>query len=112
VAIVDYVFDPRGRDAEDLNGEWVAIANLGSDPVDMTGWVLRDESTQNRFGFPTEFSLSPGKEVLVRSGCGDATETDLFWCTADPVWSNGGDTMILQSSRGSVVARERYDGNY
>lgn len=112
VTIADYVFDPRGRDADDLNGEWVAIANEGSAAVDMTKWILRDESTQNRFEFPGGFSLAPGDQVLVHSGCGTATTADLFWCTRDPVWSNGGDTVILLQSYGAVVAWKRYLGNF
>lgn len=108
VAIVDYVFDPRGRDTEDLNGEWVAIVNRGSSSFDMTGWVLRDESTQNRFEFPKGFMLDPDNEVLVRSGCGTPTTTELFWCARDPVWSNGGDTIILQQDDGAIVTWQRY----
>lgn len=112
VTIADYVFNPRGRDADNLNGEWVAIANEGSTALDMTTWILRDESTQNRFEFPAGFSLDPGDEVLVHSGCGTATTADLFWCTRDPVWSNGGDTVILLQGDGAVVAWKRYLGDF
>ncbi len=112
VAIVDYIYNPRGRDEDDLNGEWVAIANDGDQTVDVAGWTLRDESTQNRYQFPNGFSLNPGAEVLVHVGCGNDTATDLHWCAQDPVWSNGGDTAILQSPSGTVMSRQRYDGDY
>lgn len=112
LTIADYVFDPRGRDADDPNGEWVAIANTAPAPVDMTGWTLRDESTQNRYIFPGGFTLSGGAEVQIHSGCGTDTAADLYWCAANPVWSNGGDTIILQHPGGTITARERYAGSY
>jgi len=112
VTIVDYVYNPGGRDEDDLNGEWIAIANDGPRSVEMSGWVLRDESTQNRYQFPSGFSLAPGSETLVHSGCGNDTPTDLYWCSSGPVWSNGGDTAILQLPSGVVVSRERYSGDY
>jgi micrococcal nuclease len=112
LAIVDYVYDPRGRDADNPNGEWVAIANTGTTPVAMEGWILRDESTQNRFRFPNEFSLKAGGEAVIHSGCGTDTASDLYWCASDPVWSNGGDTIVLQSPDGTIVARDRYVGEY
>ena len=112
VAIVDYVYNPGGRDSDDMNGEWVAIANTGSQQVDMSGWILRDESTQNRFHFPAGFELASATEVVVHVGCGDDSQTDLYWCAEDPIWSNGGDTAILQLPSGTVVSRDRFDGDF
>ncbi len=112
VSIVDYVFDPRGSDADNANGEWVAISNEGSAALDLGGWILRDESTQHRYRFADGFTLVGGNEVLVRSGCGTDTAAELYWCATDPVWSNGGDTIILQRREGTIVARERYAGNF
>jgi hypothetical protein len=112
VAVVDFVFDPRGRDADNLNGEWIAIVNVGSEPLSMSAWLLRDESTQNRFEFPNGFALDVGGEVLIRTGCGSDSSGELFWCATGPVWSNGGDTIVIQQSDGTVVARERYQGTF
>jgi len=112
VAVVDFVFDPRGRDEDNLNGEWVAIVNDGPEPLPMSGWLLRDESTQNRFEFPSGFVVDVGGEVLIRTGCGSDTSGELFWCARGPVWSNGGDTIVIQQSDGTVVARQRYEGTF
>lgn len=109
--ISDYVFDPPGSDTDHPNDEWVEII-VESGTTDMSEWILRDESTQHRFEFPRGFSLGMGQSVTVHSGCGSDTTRDLFWCAGDPVWSNGGDTIILQSPTGSVVARERFPGEY
>lgn len=112
VQIVDYVYNPGGRDTDNMNGEWIAIANTGDESADMGGWTLRDESTQHRFRFPSGFSLDPTDEVLVHTGCGDDTPRDLYWCSDDPVWSNGGDTVILQLADGTVVDRDRFAGDF
>lgn len=112
VAIDDYSFDPAGPDEVDLNGEWVSIGNHGSLVLPLDGWILRDESSRNRFVFPSGFSLEPGGTATVRTGCGDSTRSVLYWCANNPVWSNGGDTVILQTARGTAVARVRYDGSF
>jgi len=112
MTIVDYVYNPAGRDSDNRNGEWVAIANDGLHRVDMSEWILRDESTQHRYRFPDGFGLDSGADVVVHSGCGNDSTTDLYWCAADPVWSNGGDTIILHLPSGTVVARDRYEGDF
>ena len=112
IEIADYVFDPRGRDADNANDEWVTLTNQDTAPVDMTDWILRDESTRHRFFFPGGFRLEHGASVTIYSGCGDPSPQELYWCASDPVWSNGGDTIVLQQAGGSVVARERYAGNF
>jgi len=115
VAVSRYRYNPAGRDEnvdeENMDEEWVAIANRGTDPVAMTGWILRDESTQHRYTFP-RLVLAAGAEAFVHSGCGSDTTTDLYWCADGPVWSNGGDTVILQLPDGTVVARDRHSGDF
>lgn len=101
--------DPPGPDDEVLNDEWIELQNEGDDPVALTGWTLRDESSQNRFRFPAA-TLAPGAVVRVRTGCGTDGPTDLHWCSERSVWSNGGDTVIVQDRAGNVVARARYTG--
>lgn len=111
VVVADYRYNPSGRDEDNLADEWVAIANRGTEPIATTGWILRDESTQHRYVFP-EFTLAAGSEVLVRSGCGEDSSTELHWCADGPVWSNGGDTVIVQLPDGTVVSRNRYSGDF
>ncbi len=112
VEIVDYVYDPSGRDTDNINGEWIAIANTGSDSIDIGSWKLRDESSRHRFVFPQGAMIEPGDELFVYSGCGSDTPSEFYWCAGDPVWSNGGDTVILQDSAGSVVDRDRFPGDF
>ncbi len=99
-------WDPPGNDAEQPDREWVEIGNGGDHDVAIGGWVLRDESSQHRYTFPPGFMLRPGEAVRVHSGCGEEAAGRLSWC-AGAVWSNDGDTAILQDEHGTVVDRLR-----
>lgn len=109
IAIAWVEYNPPGPDDEALNDEYVEIINEGSIVVDLTGWTLRDESTQNRYVL--DHQLPAGARVTVRSGCGADRREDVFWCSEQPVWSNGGDTAILQDEHGNVLAWRSYRGS-
>lgn len=97
-------FDATGDDNTNLNDEWVQVVNLGSSPVELTGWGLKDESASNRYAFPDGFVLRSGATVTVRTGCGPDTATDLHWCqTGSAVWNNSGDTAFLLDPAGNIV---------
>ncbi len=99
--------DPPGPDDERLNDEYVVIANEGSKPLNLAGWTLRDESSRNRYSF-RDINLKPGETVTVRTGCGEDRSDTVFWCSERSIWSNDGDTVILQDRHGNVAARRTY----
>jgi len=107
LAVVQIVADPPGPDDADLAGEYVVLANDGP-TADLTGWVLRDESSVHRFRFPDGFRLGAGESVVVRTGCGNDSPTELHWCAGGPVWNNGGDMALLLDESGNVAVRVRY----
>jgi len=98
-------FDAPGDDSRNQNGEFAEIRNDGEAAADLTGWVLRDESSSHRFAFPSGFILEPGDRVRVFSGCGDPSPDEQYFCDGDPVWSNSGDTAYLLDNAGNVAAR-------
>lgn len=100
--------DPDGPDDQDLLGEWTDVANDRDDDVDLTGWVLRDDSSTHRYRFPDGFLLAPGAQVRVVVGCGRDDAVTLHWCSNSPVWSNAGDAALLLDPSGNVAARLRY----
>ena len=102
--------DAPGDDAANPNGEWVELANRGTTAADLTAWTVQDESSTNRFVFPSGFSLGAGEQVRVFSGCGAVgTSNDaLYWCDGDPVWTNRGDTAYLLDASGNVVDRRGF----
>jgi endonuclease YncB( thermonuclease family) len=103
LAITDVVYDAPGDDNDNLNGEWVDIANVGASTATLTGWALKDESASHRYPFPSGFSLAPGATVRVYTGCGTDTATELYWCnTNSAVWNNSGDTAFLLDPGGNI----------
>lgn len=102
--------DPPGRDEDRLLDELVVIANASRAGVDLSGWVVRDESTANRYVFPDGTRIAPDGSLEVRTGCAPDDATTLHWCSDVPVWSNGGDTVILLDAAGNVVDLWVYRG--
>lgn len=99
--------DPPGDESQTPNEEWVEVVNTGGRPVDLTGWGVQDESASHRYEFPDGFRLAPGAGVLVRTGCGRDTATDLHWCVSgSAVWNNDGDTVFVTDPRGNIVAQQ------
>ena len=109
MSIVEVQHNPPGPDDERLNDEYITIANDGQDIIDLTGWTLRDESSQNRFVFGG-ISLAPGGSITVRTGCGTNQTDTVHWCAGRSIWSNTGDTVMLQDTRGNVVDSWTYRG--
>lgn len=111
--VIDAVeWDPPGRDADNPNGEFVVLANTGDGRIDLSGWEIRDESSQHRFTFPRGAGLDEGDRLVVRSGCGTDVFDEYFFCADDPVWSNGGDTVYLLDDVGTVRDRLSYAGDF
>lgn len=103
VRIIELRHDAEGDDNENLNDEWIRIRNEGDTPVDLTRWGIKDESATNRFIFPSGYILAPGEIVTVYTGCGDAFETSLYWCSVgSAVWNNDGDTAFLTDPTGNT----------
>ena len=110
VSIYEVEFDAPGRDDENPNGEYVILAN-GGNAANLTGWVLRDESSVHRFTFPGGTVIGSGGFLVIRSGCGTDTAEELYWCAVGSVWNNDGDTAILLDPGGTYVSRLRYVGD-
>lgn len=109
LAVSEISADPPGEDASDLNGEYVDLTNLGDSPVDLGGWVVRDESASHRFTVPEGFVLGAGATVRLHTGCGVSSESSLFWCMqASTVWNNDGDTVFVQDANGNIVVSRSY----
>ena len=107
MSIVEVQHNPPGPDDEHLNDEYVTIANDGDDEIDLVGWTIRDESSQNRLMFGAVV-LTPGDSVTVRTGCGSDRPDTVHWCAGRPIWSNTGDTAMLQDTHGNIVDWWRY----
>lgn len=89
-------FDTPGNDHYALNEEYVCFEHVGGDPVNMTGWHVKD-AQDHTYTFPP-FTLALGAHVRLHTGQGTDTSTDLYWGLDRAVWQNfwyGGDSVFL-----------------
>jgi hypothetical protein len=84
--------------------ECVEISNFGESAQDLTGWTLKDEQ-DHTYDFPEGFTLAPGEVVMVHTGVGDDTDTDLYCNMGSPIWNNAGDVATLMDGEGNVVSQ-------
>lgn len=103
LAVLELRFDADGNDNENLNDEWISIVNQGDEPLDLTGWGIRDESSTNRFRFPAGLTVEPGATVTIHTGCGQSSGSMQYWCSkGSAVWNNDGDTAFLIDPGGNT----------
>ncbi|REK21321.1 MAG: hypothetical protein DWQ40_04250 [Actinobacteria bacterium] len=96
--------NPAGPDGDVLADEKVTIVNEGTGMQEVTGWVLRDESSRNRLTIEPTTILAADGSLEIDSAC----TGPVFGCTGTPIWNNDGDMALLLDSNGTVVARARY----
>jgi micrococcal nuclease len=92
--------DPKGRDEDDLNGEYMVFRNSCNHTQSMSGWTLSAE--RGNYTFP-DFTLGAKKLVTVHSGSGVDNSTDLYWGSAKPVWKNSDDTLKMFNADGVMA---------
>nr|WP_271958966.1 lamin tail domain-containing protein [Halorubrum ezzemoulense] len=107
LSIVEIHADADGNDNENLNDEYVVLENTGQPTLDLSGWTVSD-SADHTYTIPRGVELTAGAQVVVYTGSGTDTETDLYWGRSSAVWNNGGDTVILTDGSGTVVTEESY----
>ncbi len=109
VEIGDVQPDPKGRDEEHLNDEWIEITNPAGSALDLAGWSVADETTSNRFALPDR-SLAAGGTLRIHTGSGADTATDVYLDQRDPVWSNSGETVLVADPAGVIAAHRFLQG--
>ena len=94
--------------------EYIVLSNTGEDPVDLSGFEIRDREGGQvdrgfvPFQFPTDFALEAGESVTIWTGSGDASETDLYWGYGVNIWSGDGDVVTLIAPNGAIVLEHAY----
>ena len=96
-----------GNDNENLNQQYICLQNRAETPVNMSGWLLRDAKGAT-YTFPS-FELQPGTCVLVHTGNGTDTDTDLYWGRGSSVWCNEGDTVSLYDRLWGLIDQDVYE---
>ena len=97
VVITELMINPETVD--DGDGEWIELTNLESEPVDLQGWILRDQGAGGHV-FEESFVLNPGETVVLGAN-GDedsngGVSVDYVYPYADFILANGADEVILE----------------
>lgn len=100
---------PTGAGEVDLTKEQFQIVNQSYTAVDMSGWLVRNETGERYLEFPSGTSVAAGGSLNIVTGCGNASGDVLYWCSETPVWSPTSDTIILRDELGNVVDRRPYE---
>jgi competence protein ComEC len=89
--------------------EYVEITNLGSEPQDLTGWVLKDISEgYPSFTFPS-YILASGQSVRVYTDEIHPEYGGFSFGSTEAVWNNSSpDTAVLYNAEGDEVSRKSY----
>ena len=89
--------------------EYVEITNLGTDSVDLAGWVLKDISEgYPSFVFPS-YILQPGKGVRVYTNEVHPEYGGFTFGYGKAIWNNTDpDTAALYNAQGQEVSRKSY----
>ena len=110
--ITSFHANPRGNEMDDLNSEYVRIANIGGAPQSLKGHTLTNRKGQ-RFFF-RQVVVPAGHTIMVHSGSGEprldpAKQLQLYWNRRYPAWSNKGDTATLLDANGKQIDAVEYD---
>ncbi len=76
-----------------LDAESATIRNTGEEPLNLSGWQLKD-ADKNVFVFPN-LTLNTGGAVRVHTGHGTDNVIDLYWNSANPIWESGEQAQLL-----------------
>jgi hypothetical protein len=76
-----------------LDAESATIRNTGEEPLNLSGWQLKD-SDKNVFVFPN-LTLNSGGAVRVHTGPRTDNVIDLYWNSSLPIWESGEETQLL-----------------
>jgi micrococcal nuclease len=102
VFIASVNYDAAGDDRENLNDEYLVIANAGPGTENLSGWTLSGP-TQIPFVFGP-LMLPPGGHLILHTGDGIPSGDDLFRNLTSPALGNNGGRLELADSEGSVVS--------
>ncbi len=87
--------------------DWIELYNPLSTSLDVSGWTIVDDDTNEAFMFPANTIIEAEGFVVV---CRDVNAFEEYWNVTTPVYgplsfglNNNGDTIILRNAEGMVI---------
>jgi competence protein ComEC len=102
ITITNANFVAPSPEKENLNEEWVEVANNGIIDENLAGWLIQDQQNHT-YAFP-DFNLKAGATVKIHSGTGSNSDEDLYWNRSTSIWNNDGDLVTLIDTSGIVIS--------
>ena len=104
--ITSFHANADGDDRANVNGEYLRVCNVSSEPVQLHGYRIADISG-NGYELP-DLLLPAGHTVKVHSGQGvhqkdPSEQLAVYLGSADPIWNNKEDRATLYDRFGKVV---------
>lgn len=112
VAITEFLANPKA--VSDTDGEWVELYNLSDMPVDINGWLLRDNDSDAHIIVAGGPLVIPSKGYLLLGRNTDASQNggvSVSYAYSDFFMANTADEIILEDSSGQPVDRVAYSAN-
>jgi hypothetical protein len=97
-------YDPAGTDLRTntmYNKETVTVTNTTGVARSLKGWTVRD--MQNHVYTFGNVTVKAKGSVVLHTGSGTNTATQLYWRQSNYVWNNTGDTAVLRNSTRATV---------
>ncbi|WP_231953713.1 lamin tail domain-containing protein [Actinoplanes derwentensis] len=85
-----------------INGEYFRLTNKTKKSINLKSWTVKD-AAGNLYRFTTNYTLTAGKSVAVRTGKGTNTTATRYWGKAIHVWNNSGDTAYLSTDKNKQI---------
>ena len=98
VVIQQVLYDPNGTES---GGEAVELKNVGSVPIDISGWVLSTDNSASDARIPEGVVLLPNEGFLVADEGWDDLKDDPDWRPANHL-----EKITLGNSKGFVALRD------
>lgn len=87
--------------------EYVEIQNTGNEPVDITDWVLQDNSAEDLYKWES-YVMQPGESIRVYTNEEHPDTGGFSLFSGRPVWANRGDVAELYDADKVLVSRYAY----
>lgn len=101
IEITELFFD--GVEPNTEGDEYIAFRNVAAAPVNLTGWTIVSVKGDQRYRFPTNFTMAPGQTCRVYTDELHPEHCGLSWQNGQGIWSNQGDKAEIRDAAQTLV---------